>query len=67
MTTSAFAARVSPNAQAMLRAFELASAGQKQGTFECPGCHSQVRYTATAPHKTEGHCTAGCGVRWAVL
>lgn len=65
MTTPSFNRRAGPVAQAMNRAFELSKQGQTQGTFTCPKCGSQVRYSAQIAHKSSGACTAACGVRWA--
>jgi ribosomal protein S27AE len=64
MTTEAFAAKVSPIAQAMKRAYELSTAGTKEGTFPCPKCGSQVRFTALVPHQSRGQCSAAGCIRW---
>jgi hypothetical protein len=65
MTTDIFAANVSPIAQAMKKAFDLSTAGTKEGTFACPKCGSTVRFTALIPHKSSGQCAAAGCIRWA--
>lgn len=64
MTTDTFAANVSPIAQAMKMAFDLATAGTKEGTFPCPKCHSTLRFAALIPHKSSGRCSAAGCIRW---
>lgn len=64
MTTPAFAARISPIAQAMKLAYERSMAGEKEGAFPCPKCGSTVRFTALIPHESSGQCNAACGVKW---
>lgn len=64
MTTQGFVRRVGPTAQAMNRAYELASQGHKEGTFACPKCGGRVSFIALIAHKSSGQCsTAGC-IRW---
>jgi hypothetical protein len=64
LTTDTIAANVSPTAQAMKKAFDLSTAGQKQGTFPCPRCGSTVRFTALIPHQSSGQCSAAGCLRW---
>jgi hypothetical protein len=65
MTTAQFSRLASATAQAQARAFELSTAGTKEGTFPCPKCGSQVRFTALIPHKSSGQCAAAGCIRWA--
>jgi len=67
MTTEAFASNLSPAAQAMKRVFDLASAGQRQGTIACPKCGSALRFTAPQPHRSSGLCAAAGCLRWNTL
>lgn len=64
MTTTAFLRRAGPIAQAMNRAHQLSSEGKPTGTFACPKCGSQVRYTAIVAHKSSGACAAAGCIRW---
>lgn len=65
MTTPAFNRRAGPIAQAMNRAYQLfTKEGKTEGTFACPKCGSQVRFTARAAHIHSGQCAAACGVKW---
>jgi hypothetical protein len=64
VTTEAFASQLGALAQAQARAWELATAGQKEGTFPCPRCGSTVKFTALIAHKSSGRCTAAGCIRW---
>lgn len=64
MTTEAFSSQLGALAKAQARAYELATAGQTQGTFPCPRCGSTVRFTALIAHKSSGQCSAAGCLRW---
>lgn len=64
MTRKVFADKIGATAQAMNKAYQLSTAGQKEGTFPCPKCGSQVRFTALIPHKSSGKCAAADCIRW---
>jgi hypothetical protein len=64
MTTDRFNASAGAIAQAQNIAYQLSTAGQKEGTFPCPKCGSQVRFTALVPHQSRGQCSAAGCIRW---
>ena len=64
MVTENFNRHAGAIAQAMNKAFELSTAGTKEGTFACPKCGSPVKFTALIPYKSSGKCSARGCIRW---
>jgi hypothetical protein len=64
VSTETFNRRAGAVAQAMNEAFRQSTAGATSGTFPCPKCGSQVRFTALIPHKSSGQCAAAGCIRW---
>jgi hypothetical protein len=67
VTTARFNQLAGATARATEMAYNLAVAGTRTGSFQCPKCRGTVRFSAlVAPHKSAGSCTTTGCVRWAV-